>query len=331
MKAGSPVDVVGVGLNSLDTLICVPHFPASDSKLAVLSSEVRPGGQVASAIVACQRWGLQSRYVGKIGDDPAGRFQREEFAREGVEAHWVEVPDCPSQSAFILIDQSTGERTILWQRDPRLDFRHDEIEPQWATSARILHVDGHPCRPAEVAARWARETGVTVTADLDSCYPGVEALLEHVDHIVGSREFPERLLGIQDLLEALPEIVKRFHCRTAGATLGRDGVLAWDGQQFHYLPAFGVDAVDTTGAGDIFHAGFVYGLLQAWPLDRTLEFSCAAAALNCTALGARGCVRPVAEIEQFIRRAPRRAAAFDAKELRERSARARAVQRSGMK
>ena len=160
--------------------------------------------------------GLQSRYVGKIGDDPAGRFQREEFAREGVEAHWVEVPDCPSQSAFILIDQSTGERTILWQRDPRLDFRDDEIQPQWVTSARILHVDGHPSRPAEVAARWAREAGVTVTADLDNYYPGVEALLEQVHHIVGSREFPERLSGIQDLLEALPEMVRRFSLSHGG-------------------------------------------------------------------------------------------------------------------
>jgi sulfofructose kinase len=294
-------DVLAIGLNATDTLIRVPRFPAFDSKTKILSSALLPGGQAATAAVACRRWGLRSRYVGKIGDDAAGRMQREEFARERVEAHLIEVPNCASQLAFIIVDQSTGERTILWQRDDRLDLRPDELPREWIREARLVHVDGHPCAPAAAAARWAREAGAVVTADLDNIYPGVEELLEHVDFMIGSRDFPERLLGVADLFESLPEITHRFGCRVAGATLGRDGVLAWDGVGFHYCPAFRVDAVDTTGAGDIFHAGFAYALLRGDTLPVILEFSCAAAGLNCTALGARGGIRPVSEIEELRR------------------------------
>jgi sulfofructose kinase len=315
-SAADRVDIVSIGLNATDTLILVPRFPAFDSKTKILSSSLLPGGQAATAAVACRRWGLRSRYVGKIGDDAAGRLQREEFAREGVEAHLIEVPNCASQLAYIIVDECTGERTILWQRDDRLDLAPEELPVDWIRGARLVHVDGHLCAPAAAAARWAREAGAMVTADLDNIYPGVEELLEHVDFMVSSRDFPERLLGMPDLFESLPEITRRFGCRVAGATLGRDGVLAWDGAQFHYWPAFQVDAVDTTGAGDVFHAGFAYALLRGDTLPVILEFSCAAAGLNCTAPGARGGIRPVSEIEKLRREGLRHERLYGAEELR---------------
>jgi sulfofructose kinase len=232
------------------------------------------------------------------------------------------VPNCASQLAFIIVDQATGERTILWQRDDRLDLRPEDLPREWIRSARLIHVDGHPCAPAAAAARWAHEAGAMVTADLDNIYPGVEELLEDVDFMIGSRDFPERLLGASDRFESLPEITRRFGCRVAGATLGRDGVLAWDGTQFHYCPAFRVDTVDTTGAGDVFHAGFAYALLRGDTLPAILEFSCAAAALNCTALGARGGIRPLSEIEKLRRDGDRHERLFGDEELRRKSARA---------
>jgi sulfofructose kinase len=313
------VDFVGAGVNSLDTLIRLPRFPAFDSKVEVTSTHILPGGQVATAAVACHRWGLSTRYIGKIGDDYAGRLQRESLEREGMELHLIEVPHCESQVAFILVDQSSGERTILWKRDPRLDFLLSELRPEWIINAHLLHVDGHPCGPSALAAQWAREAGVMVLADLDNLYPGTEALLEQVDFLIAAREFPERLLGISDPLESLPEIVRRFGCRVAGVTLGQDGALAWDGQQFHYSPAFRVDTIDTTGAGDIFHAGFAYCLLQGRPLPDSLEFSCAAAGLNCMALGARGGIRPLREIAALITGGERHHRAYDDRDLRERS------------
>jgi sugar/nucleoside kinase (ribokinase family) len=298
--AAPRVDVVGVGVNAVDTLIHLPRFPTSDSKMEFTASSVMPGGQVASAMIACQKWGLKTRYVGKIGDDSYGELHRKEFAYAGVEAHLVLEANCASQSSFILVDQSTGERTVLWKRDPRVALRATDLKREWVVGARALLVDGHDIEAATCAAQWAKEAGIPVTADVDNLYSGVEALLELVDLVVSSKEFPERLTGEKDLLKSLPDIQKRFKNRLTAATLGRDGVLSWDGSMFRYFPAYKVSAVDTTGAGDIFHAAFVYAQLAGWEIEEQLSFAAAAAALNCTAPGARGNIASIAEIRKLM-------------------------------
>jgi sulfofructose kinase len=154
-----------------------------------------------------------------------------------------------------------------------------------------------------------------VIADVDELYPGVEALLNNVDYLITSRDIPGRLAGENDLRKSLPAVRSRFGARLAAATLGEEGVLAWDGIRFHYAPAFCVQPVDTTGAGDIFHAGFIYGLLQGWPLQRQLDFACAAAALNCTAVGARGGIQSVENIERLMATGARHAPACDISSL----------------
>ena len=311
----SIVDIVGVGLNATDTLIRLPHFPAFNSKVEFRVSEVLPGGQVATAVTACARWGLKARYVGKIGDDAAGLLQQEEMRKSGIEAHWIVVPHCQSQSSFILVDGVTGERTVLWKRDGRLELFPSEIRREWVVRARLLHVDGHDCASATEAARWARSAQIPVTADLDNLYPGVEALLENVDYTISSKEFTARLCGHSDLLVSLPAIASRFGCRFTAATVGADGVLAWDRTHFYYSPAFEVKPVDTTGSGDVFHAAFAYALLRGDELPRSLEFSCAAAGLACLGIGARGGIASLAEIEELIRNGRRRAPIFTAEQL----------------
>jgi sulfofructose kinase len=312
------VDVAGVGLNATDTIIRLPHFPSLDSKVELVSADLRAGGQVASALVACQSWGLQTRYVGKVGDDDAARFQAEGFTRAGVEAHLLAVPGCPSQNAFILVDEKTGERTILWKRDPRLTISAEEVKREWITNSRALLVDGHDTAAAVSAARFAGEARIPVVADLDYLYDGVKVLLEYADFLMASRYFPAELTGRPDLLESLPEISKGFGCQVSGVTLGRQGALAWNGERFFYCRGYRVRAVDTTGAGDIFHGAFVFALLRGWPIEKVLEFSCAAAALNCTAIGARGGIRPVTEIDRLMREGERSEPAFDASELEKR-------------
>jgi sulfofructose kinase len=302
------IDIVGVGLNATDTLIPLSHFPGPGSKVEIRAATVMPGGQVASAMMACRRWGLRARYVGKLGDDHAAELHRAEFAKAGVEARLITATGCASQQAFILVEDS-GERTVLWKRDERLQLQPEELEQEWITDARALLVDGHDTAAATTAAGWARAAEVPVIADLDEMYPGVERLLSRVDYLIVSRDIPERLTGNADLRESLPQVQKRFGCTLTAATLGQDGVLAWDGRRFWYRPAYEVEVVDTTGAGDIFHAGFIYGLLRNWELGRTLDFGCAAAALNCTGAGARGGIRPVEEIEGLIERDVRYASA----------------------
>ena len=310
MANSSKVDVVGVGLNATDTLIPVAHYPARGSKVEFRSAKVLPGGQVATAMIACQQWGLRARYVGTVGDDGAALLHRAEFARLGVEAHLFTASGCPSQQAFILVDDS-GERTVLWKRDDRLTLRSEELDRNWIVHSRALHVDGHDTAAAAAAASWARAAGVPVIADVDELYPGVEALLKNIDFLITSRDIPGRLMQELELRKSLPAIRERFGCRLTAATLGEEGVLAWDGTRFHYASAFRVETIDTTGAGDIFHAGFIYGLLQGWPLQRQLDFACAAAALNYTAIGARGGIQSVEIIERLMATGTRYSPAYD--------------------
>lgn len=299
MTEPSQVQLVGVGLNATDTLIFLPEFPSCGSKVSLRSVSISPGGQVATAVIACQRWGLRTRYIGKLGDDHAAQVHREEFERAGAETCLRTVGDCSSAQSIILIDER-GERTVLWGRDPRLALRPDELDQKSIIDGRALLVDGCDTEAAITAAKWARDAEVPVIADLDKVYPGMEELLENIDFLIVSRDFPEQIVDEPDLRKSLPLLYNRFPGRLSAATLGTDGVLAWDGRDFHHARAYQVPVVDTTGAGDIFHAGFIYSLLQGWPLARQLDFACAAAALNCTRAGARGRIAPIAEIEDLM-------------------------------
>src|ERR1700761_8410567 len=304
MSELSLVDLVGVGLNATDTLIPLPKFPERGSKVEYPRAHVLPGGQTASAVMACQTWGLATRYVGKLGDDDAGRLHCSEFARAGVDAQIVTVPHAASPQSLIIVDGG-GERTVLCRRDERLLLRPEDLDRAWIVNARALMVDGFETAAATVATGWAKSAGIPVIADLDELYDGVEDLAANVDYLVVSRDFPRRMTGERSLENALRKLKSRYGCTVAAATLGEDGVLAWDGSHFHLRPAYCVPVTDTTGAGDVFHAGFIYGLLQGWPLARQLDFACAAAALNCTAIGARGGIQSVDDIEGVIARGDR--------------------------
>src|ERR1700694_4829731 len=226
MSPASKIDVVGVGLNATDTLIPVHQFPAAGSKVEFRSANVLPGGQVATAMVACQSWGLRTRYVGKVGDDLAATLHRSEFANLGVEAHLLTAPGCPSQQAFILVDDA-GERTVLWKRDDRLALQPSDLCQEWILNARALHLDGHDTAAATLAATWARAAGIPVVADLDELYPGVDALLPLIDFLITSRDIPGRISGESDLRKSLPAVRTRYGAQLTAATLGPEGVLAF--------------------------------------------------------------------------------------------------------
>src|ERR1700677_121519 len=300
MNMVSKVDLVGVGLNAIDTLIPLSDYPVRGSKVEYRLANVLAGGQVATTVVACQHWGMRTRYVGKLGDDQAAKLHHEEFARAGVETQLTIVPGGISPQSLILVD-GAGERTVLCRRDERLVLLPSDLDREWVINARALHVDGYDTAAATLAAGWARAAGIPVIADLDEIYPGVDELLENVDYLIVSRNIPTRLMMDPDLEMALRQMQRRSGCRLGAATLGESGVLAWDGRQMVHAPAYRVPVLDPTGAGDIFHAGFIYGLLQDWPLERQLDFGCAAAAMNCMAIGARGGIQAIETIEEFMK------------------------------
>jgi sulfofructose kinase len=307
------VDLVGVGLNATDTLIPLAEYPARGSKVEYSSVSVMPGGQTATAVVACQTWGLSTRYVGKLGDDDAARLHGDAFARAGVETRLVTVAGAASPQSLILVDGG-GERTVFCRRDDRLVLQPEELDRSWIESARALLIDGHDTEAATLAASWAKDAGIPVVADLDAIYPGIDDLIANIDYLIVSRDFPNRLMNHGQLGDSLRSIARRYGCKLTAATLGPDGVLAFDGKRLLHSAAYRVPVADTTGAGDIFHAGFIYALLQGWPLERQLDFSCAAAAINCTAAGARGGIGPVNRIENLMATGSRYEVAFSEEE-----------------
>jgi sulfofructose kinase len=300
-------DVVGVGLNATDTLLIVPHFPAYAGKVPFEEEHLSPGGQVASALVACSRLGLRAKYIGAIGDDLRGRVQIESLQGTGINLDHVKFrAGCANQSAYIVIDRSTGERTVLWRRDECLKVRPEEITEDMIACGRLLHIDGHDTPAVARAAAIARSHGIPVTIDVDTIYHGFERVLPNVDYLIASSEFPAAWTGETDPFRALEAIQREYGMRVAGMTLGAHGALALEAGKFHYSPAFVVNCVDTTGAGDVFHGGFCYAVLQGMQMREALDFSNAMAALNCTALGARGGIRPLDDVRSLMARAERR-------------------------
>src|SRR5438874_8060898 len=219
-------DAVGFGLNAVDHLIVVPEYPAFDTKIRFTEYEKAAGGQTATAMVALQRLGLKTAYAGRFGSDEAGKFGRASLAKDGVNLDFVEtIEDTDNQIAFIIIDERSGERTIIWDRDERLSYRADEAPIEIASRGRILHIDAHDPPACSVMARAAHSAGAIVTADIDNIYEGLPELLPLIDVLITSSEFPQRLTSIGDLHSSLIEIQSRYGCAIVGATFGARGAI----------------------------------------------------------------------------------------------------------
>lgn len=296
-------DVVGFGLNAVDHLIVVPAYPEFDTKVRFTQYEKCAGGQTATAMVALQRLGMKTMYAGKFGGDEAGLFGRESLVIEGVNDDYADtIEGAKNQVAFIIIDGRSGERTIIWDRDERLAYNIDEAPVAMSARGRVLHIDAHDPPACAAMARAARAAGTIVTSDIDNIYEGLPELLPLIDVLITSSEFPQRLTGISDLHAALTETHARYGCAIVGATLGARGAIVLCENEFIESPAFAVPGGcrDTTGAGDAFHAGFIYGMLRNEDLEMCMRLGNAVAALKCRALGGRAALPDKRELREFL-------------------------------
>ena len=294
-----PFEVVGMGLNSVDFLSLVPQFPTLNSKMEILQFSKQGGGQVATAMVALSRWGIRTKYIGKVGDDELGDFSLDSLRQDGVDVSSVTIePNATNQFAMIIVDRVSGERTILWNRDKQLMYREGELRREEVCSGKILHLDGHDIQAAIQCARWAKEEGIPTVVDLDKIEPLTSELIKKIDFIITSSRFPALFTGISDREKALIEMQRQtsgFLC----TTLGPEGAVAlMDGEVFR-VKGFEISAADTTGAGDVFHAGFIYGLLQNWEVMEILRFANVVAALKCRDLGGRRGIPTLEEVHRL--------------------------------
>lgn len=296
-------DVVGFGLNAVDHLVVVPAYPEFDTKVRFVEHVRSAGGQTASAMVALSRLGFRAAYAGRFGSDEEGRFGLRTLEDEGVNIERAEVIEgARTQLAFIVIDARTGERTIMWDRDERLAYRAEDAPEDFGSLGRVLHIDAHDPAACIEVARCARRAGAIVSADIDNIYEGLPELLPLIDVLITSKEFPRRVTGLTDEREALVEVKRRYGCPLTGMTLGERGAVLYHEGRFVETQAFDVPGGcrDTTGAGDAFHAGFLYGLLKGDEIEESLRLGCAVAALKCRKLGARTSLPDARELRDFV-------------------------------
>ncbi len=292
--------VVGIGIGTIDYIMIVPSFPAEDTKNYAVRFIRQAGGAVSTALITLAKLGVRVGYIGKIGDDEGGRFIRDDFRRFGVVVENVILQqNAASLVAFVLVNEKNGKRTIVADRGTVSTPRLAEFDPQMIETAKFLHLDGGYPELALEAVSVAKKAGVKVSLDAGNVYAGMEKLVDATDILITSANFPVDFLGEADLEKAGREFLK-IGAELVVITQGEQGCLVFsDGDTFHQ-PAFRVDVVDTTGAGDAFHGAFLYGLLQKWSVRRAAEFSCAVAAINCTGLGGRSGLPVLQEVEDFM-------------------------------
>jgi sulfofructose kinase len=293
-----PVDVVALGENSLDVLAVEGPDEAIAGKRRLARLELHPGGQMATAAVACARLGIRARYIGAFGDDPWGARSRTALEQAGVEVVAVEHPGRSSRSAVVLVDRR-GDRQVFEWRDPGLAI--DPVPADAIESGRIALIDATDPVASMAAARRAVAARIPTIVDVDRATAETETLLAL---IVVPAPLLEALthtsapgLGLERLAVRFPEAAALI------VTLGEQGSLCRAGGVEIATDGFPVDVVDTTGAGDAFRGAFA----AAWvlgagtaPLESMLSFANAAAALNCRGFGAQSGLPSVAEIQALV-------------------------------
>ena len=298
--ASRPFDVVGLGTNALDLIAIIDGYPRPDTKAQFQTFDVQGGGVVATAMAAAARLGLRARYVGKVGGDFWSRAAMRTLSKEGVDTRAViRDRESPGHVSIVLADRNTGQRTLFFRRPPAYSIRPEELSRDAIVSGRLLHVDGIDAAAALQAVAWAREAGMRVTMDGERIVPGIEAVWPQADLLVCTPRFVRGVTGHAAVEDGLSELADRGPSRVA-VTLAEKGVLGLEAGSWVRIPGFRIEAVDTNGAGDVFHGACTVGELRGWPLAWTLTFANAVAAMKCRFLGGRRGIPRMPEVAEFL-------------------------------
>lgn len=295
-------DVIGVGTNSVDEVVSLPaslSSAADSGKARIVRRVTLCGGQTATVTAACARLRLATRYIGVFGSDQRGALIERALLEQGVDLSRAVRCDAPNRSAIILVEPH-GRRTVLWHRSEKLCLPVESLLGD-ALRGRVVHVDDDDPQMALAAVRQGRAMGASVTSDIEHLSDTTEMLVSTVSYPILERRLASELTGEPDPERALRQL-RRFNAGLLVVTLGDLGSAALEGDRFHHAPACPVEAIDTTGAGDVFRAGFIYGVLREWAVPDVLRFANAAAALSCTKAGAIPSTPTLDEVDQFLKR-----------------------------
>lgn len=294
--------VVGIGSALFDILMTADCFPKEDTKLQGRDTKIQCGGPCATALVAMCKLGVQSEYMGTLGDDMYGSFILGEFRKYGVACDRVRrVQNTQSFHSFVLLNLSNTSRTCIWSKGTVPAPQSSDIDLQTLKNAKYLHLDGHQLDTAIFAAQKAHEYGVKVSHDAGGTYPGIERLLPYDDVLIPSEEFSLKITQSADAREAAKKLDAQYHPETLIITQGSRGGFIWqDGRELRY-PVYPVQAVDSNGAGDTFHGAFVAARIRGMDVYDAACFASATSALKCTRFGAQQGIPHFDEVLAFMK------------------------------
>ncbi|MBW1721729.1 MAG: sugar kinase [Deltaproteobacteria bacterium] len=301
MKHAPQIRVVGLGQACVDYLGRVNKFPAEDEKVELEELVMQCGGPASTALVVLARLGVKVAFIGVVSDDPFGVKIQKELELEGIDSTYLKtVPGFSSQFAFIAVTRDNGHRTIFWHRGTVPSLNADDVDLSPFSAAEILHLDGLMIEASIEAARQARRMGMRIVLDAGTMREGSLELVSMVDVLIASERFAEPIVGKQSPPEQTLAALRRLGPRQVVLTLGEKGSMALDHGMILFQRAFPVEAVDTTGAGDVYHGGYIYGLLKGWHMADCMRFASAASALKCRMIGARKGIPGYARLQEFL-------------------------------
>jgi len=291
---------VGLGQCSLDYLCTIDQYPPADTKCEFNDFLMQGGGPVATALVVLARWGVSSRFAGVVCRDRLGGVLLKGLEDEEIDTSAVRLERGErSQFAFVCVEKGTGKRTIFWGRPENSSFPAADVPEGFLDDADALHLDGLFVEASQHLAKKAKERNIPVILDAGSLRPGMLELVRYTDHLIAAENFIGRFRPDGSLTSRLLEL-RQMGPKVVTVTLGERGsVSLWEDVPCRF-PALRVEATDTTGAGDVFHGAYIYGLLQGWSVPERIRWATVAAGLSCRSLGGRAGIPALEDVRERL-------------------------------
>lgn len=294
--------IVGIGACVMDTLYTIPTYPTEDTKMRAQSSKPAGGGPTATGLVAAQKLGANTAYIGVLSDDNGGVFLKKDFAKYGVDTSLIEVKaGYRSFTSVLWLCADTATRTCVFDKGDLPVLTLNDTQKQAVKDAALLMVDGNEMDAAVEAATLARASGTKVLYDCGGLYDGVERLLALTDIMIPSEEFALGHTGCTDAEDAALRLYDLYTPEVVVITQGKRGGLLYDGNTVIHYPIYPTDVVDSNGSGDVFHGAFANAVVRGFDYEKCCHFASAVSALKCTGVGARESVPDFDTVKNYMK------------------------------
>lgn len=294
--------IVGIGANVYDTLITLKSYPKEDTKMRCESIRISGGGPCATGIVTASKLGAECAFIGNIADDNGGDFLKSDFERFGVSTEFLNKKrGYNSFSSYIWLGLDTVSRTVVFDKGNLPPTEIDEKAKRAIANADVLMVDGNDLDAAIEGAKIAKDSGTKVLYDAGGLYDGIEKLLPYADILIPSEEFALKFTETENADDAAKALYEKFKPEVVVITQGKKGGIIFDGKEIKSYPALPAKAIDSNGAGDVFHGAFAFAAASGYDMYKAAVFSSAVSALKCTKFGARDAVPAFEETRAFLK------------------------------